>query len=132
MFTRRGDIEHTIARLSNPYGRGQCNRRDQGLIASIIARAMRNQVVEVWGDGSAVRDYIYVDDACDGVVSAAMLEGSGTFNVGSGTGRRTRDVVNDIAAKLGVELELFYRTDKPSGVPYNVLDHRKLTALSGW
>ena len=62
LMTSQSSTEAVILRASNPYGRFQRPFAGQGVIATFLASALLDKPVEVWGDGSAVRDYYYVDD----------------------------------------------------------------------
>ena len=63
LFKNRTEkLRYLIVRPSNPYGHGQNLYGRQGLVAVAIGKILNGQPVEVWGDGSAIRDYIYIDD----------------------------------------------------------------------
>ena len=55
-------LDYRILRVANPFGPFQIPLKNQGVIAALISRALKNEPIEIWGDGSVVRDYIYVDD----------------------------------------------------------------------
>ena len=129
---RMGYVRCVVARLSNPYGPGQVNHRGQGLVATVAACVKSGAPIEVWGDGSAVRDYLYIDDAARGLLAAASLPGGTAANVSSGTGMKTAAVVADILARLDVTHPVHYRPDRPAGIAFNVLCNRRLQAATGW
>ena len=74
----RAGLPHTILRIANPYGPEQVSRAarslgGQGVVGHWLAAIRTGQAVTIFGDGSAVRDYVYIDDA-----AAAVASGRGT------------------------------------------------------
>lgn len=116
-------LRYLVVRPSNPYGPGQDPRSGQGLITVIIDRAMRQEPLEVWGDGSVVRDYIHVQDMCRAVVH---LLKSGVenqvVNIGSGIGHSLLEVVEVVERNLGHQLKLTFKEARPVDSPRAVLD----------
>ncbi|GGB26343.1 NAD-dependent dehydratase [Sphingomonas metalli] len=124
-------LEYIIVRPSNPFGRYQAGDGRQGLIATIFSRVQAGQELEVWGDGRAIRDYIYVDDLVDAVVE---LAGSGnqrnmTVNVGSGVGYSLLEVVNTVECVLQRPIALHFRPGRATDVSRIVVDTEKLRSL---
>jgi nucleoside-diphosphate-sugar epimerase len=84
LLTRRGELDAVILRLSNVYGpRMALHLRQQGFLATYVHNAVTGKPLEVFGDGSSLRDPVYIDD----VVEAFLLAGaakrcSRSFNVG--------------------------------------------------
>ena len=67
----------------------------------LISRAIKNESVEIWGDGSVVRDYIFVDDVID-ALEAAMGDQSSAriFNIGTGRGRSLFEVIGAVEDQI--------------------------------
>ena len=120
-------------RIANAYGPGQTSTRGQGFVAAAIRATLKGRVLEVWGDGSAVRDYVYVDDVAQAFLSAALYDGElSTFNVGSGCGRSLNEVLDDVAVALGRRCEVVYRPGRTIDVPWNVLNIGLIRGEMGW
>jgi UDP-glucose 4-epimerase len=82
--------------LTNVYGPRQLIRHNrQGFIAWFIRLALEDREIQVFGDGSQVRDFVYVDDAVDAFLSAGMNEACNgeAFNVGGAEHVAHRDLV---------------------------------------
>ena len=131
-LSRAGLLDCVVARVSNPYGPGQRNVRGQGLVATLIERLLHGQPIPVWGDGSLVRDYIYIEDAARGLVAAAGLPGGSVCNVSSGVGRSVSDVIADVSQVLGRRAVIERLPWRDGGVPRNVLSNAKLVEATGW
>jgi UDP-glucose 4-epimerase len=131
LFLRRTQgLGLLIVRPSNPYGPGQSLFGNQGLVSVILGRLARKEPLPIWGDGSAIRDYIYIDDC---VESLALLiendvEGT-TLNLGSGVGHSLLDVVAVIENATGKRVQLDFLPARPVDVPRLVLDVSRLRSM---
>ncbi|MEO5887461.1 MAG: GDP-L-fucose synthase [Anaerolineales bacterium] len=87
----------------------------------------------VWGDGSPTREFLYVEDAADGIVSAAeKYNGDQPVNLGSGFEISIKDLVEMIVKMTGFEGQLVWQTDKPNGQPRRGLDVSRAKEYFGW
>jgi GDP-L-fucose synthase len=79
--------------------------------------------IEVWGDGSPTREFLYVEDAAEGIVLAAeRYDGSDPVNLGSAFEISIKDLVETIARLTGFKGKLLWDTTKPNGQPRRKLD----------
>jgi UDP-glucose 4-epimerase len=94
-------FQYRILRVANPFGPFQVPVKHQGVISMLISRAIKNESVEIWGDGSVVRDYIFVDDVID-ALEAAMGDQSSAriFNIGTGRGRSLFEVIGAVEDQI--------------------------------
>ncbi len=84
----------------------------------VEAKASNGDSIEVWGDGSPPREFLYVEDAAEGVVRAAeRYNASKTVNLGSGEEIGIRDLVQMIVNLTGFRGELRWDTSKPNSQP---------------
>jgi len=127
-------LDHAVIRLANPYGPYFRPDRGQGIVGAMLARALRGKPLEIWGDGSVVRDFIFVEDAVDALIATAAYEGDERlFNVGCGAGRSVKEVAESVAALLPEsKVELKFRPGRPADVPANVLDISRIRRETGW
>ena len=127
---RTKGLDYLIIRPSNPYGHGQNLYGKQGLVAVAIGRILRNEPVEVWGDGSAVRDYIYIDDLVK--IFVRLIKGgikNTTLNIGSGRGYSVNDVLAFLKIVSGKDIRIEYQNPRPMDVSRIVLDTQKLRSI---
>ena len=94
------------------------------LIRKCVEAAGRgDSQVEVWGTGNATREFLYVEDAARGIVTAMeKLEGSDPVNLGAGREISIRDLAATIARHAGFRGELVWDATKPDGQPRRCLD----------
>jgi GDP-L-fucose synthase len=79
--------------------------------------------IEVWGDGSATREFLYVEDAADAILLASeRYNSSDPVNLGSGEEISIKDLVGKIAATIGFKGRIVWDTSKPNGQPRRKLD----------
>jgi GDP-L-fucose synthase len=89
--------------------------------------------VEVWGTGAATREFLYVDDAAEGIVLAAeKYDGREPVNLGSGMEISIRDLAELIARETGYEGRLAWDASKPDGQPRRALDVTRAAELFGF
>jgi UDP-glucose 4-epimerase len=130
--TSRG-FRHLCLRPSNPFGPGQNFNGAQGLVAISMARIARGQPVSMLGEGTAIKDYLYIDDFVDAVIRLLDAgKASGPFNIGSGQGRSVREVLHLVAKAVGEDVLVEAKPLQPGDVQNNVLDISKIADVTGW
>lgn len=127
---RNFGLQYLIIRPSNPYGRYQNPLRKQGFIAVALHNIMNDLPVEIWGDGSVVRDYIYVDDLAH-AVSLLLRAGASNeiFNVGSGRGYTINEVLSILSEITNRPVNANYQAGRKVDVQSIVLDVSKLQSF---
>jgi UDP-glucose 4-epimerase len=116
-------LDYAILRLANPFGERQRANAAQGAVAVFMNRAIQHQPIEIWGDGSVVRDYIYIADVVDALIKAAFYRGKERlFNIGSGQGKSLNDILTAIELLLDYPVPRTYLAGRAFDVPANVLD----------
>jgi UDP-glucose 4-epimerase len=130
MASRRSGSLLQIVRCSSVYGPHQTHGSDQGVVAIFLDRISHGQSIKVFGDGSALRDYVFVDDVA-GVVSRLVLDGIdvGTVNVGSGVGLTVLDVAKTTSAAVGKEALIDHQPERSFEVRDIVLDITRLRSF---
>lgn len=133
LYERLHGITAITLRVSNPYGPYQSSCRQQGVIGVFIRRALTNQPIEIWGDGSVMRDYVYIDDVVDALMRASTYEGKyRIFNVGSGQGIALSDVADLITYVSGSDLKRNHLDARSLDVASSVLDCNRARCELGW
>ncbi len=133
VYKRLYGLDYRVLRVSNIYGPFQTAKKQQGVVAAFLRRAVNGMPLEVWGDGKVVRDYIYVGDVVDAIDRSISHEGdTRTFNIGSGTGVSLLEVIDVIERALGNPLERIFSHGRPVDVPISILDCAVATHELGW
>lgn len=122
----------TVLRPANAYGPGQELQAGFGLVRTVLERLRCGQPIEVWGDGSAMRDYLFIED----LVTACTLlidrpADSSTYNVGSGIGVSVSELIRLAGEATRVQPKVIYHPARQADVSRVVLDTSRIQAL-GW
>jgi len=126
-------LSYRVLRVANPLGPFQLPAKAQGLIAMLLSRAINGRSTEIWGDGSVVRDYVFIDDVVDALQAAAVdTSAERIFNIGSGCGRSVRDIIAAIEAELGAPVPVEWSPGRPIDVPVSVLSIERARDVLGW
>src|SRR5580658_6933071 len=125
-------LNYVSLRLSNPYGERQSPHRALGALTVFLHRTLTKQPIEIWGDGSVVRDFIYAGDVASAVFQATVGPLKGVFNVGTGTGTSLRQLLAEIARTIDLEPQVKWLKSRPFDAPRVVLDCSKLRTATEW
>lgn len=125
-------LDYRVIRLANPYGPYQRPNGIQGAVTTFTYKALKQEPITVYGDGSVVRDFIYIDDAVRAIINIADGEAAHkTFNVGSGSGTSIRQVLEHIQQALQVPLNIVWKDSRQVDVPVNYLDITRYESAYG-
>jgi len=132
LYHRLHGLNYSILRLANPYGERQRTEASQGAVAVFLGKALRNQTIDIWGDGSVVRDYFHISDAVNALSVSAQTTTSGICNIGSGKGVSINELISVIKDVIGRAVTVNYLPGRGFDVPINVLDIRRAKLLLDW
>lgn len=117
------NLDYRIVRLANPYGPYQRPNGVQGVVSTFTHKAINDEPIIIYGDGSVVRDYIYIDDAVNGIIKIASDEAKDRlYNLGSGTGLSVNDVCETLEKVTGKKLDITKTPGRKADVPVNILN----------
>lgn len=120
-------------RVSNPYGLGQIVKGAQGFVAALVNAARTSAPLEVWGDGSIIRDFIYVDDVVSAITTTIMKDlDSCVINIGSGQGVSINQLIETARNVWDTEFGVIYKPGRGVDVPKVVLDVRRAKETLCW
>lgn len=125
----------TVIRPSNVYGPGQELRVGFGVIPNGFAKLKRGEAMEIWGDGSATRDYLYIDDfveLCLRILSEPAKSGFEIFNASSGTGTSLNQLLQQMELVAGTALKRVYHPPRSLDAEHVVIDAMHAAQRLGW
>jgi UDP-glucose 4-epimerase len=130
MYATTFDIPTRIVRCANVYGPGQSPTGPQGAVAVFLHRVAAGVAVKVVGDGTAIRDYVHIDDVT-GALSQLVLDDvdCGTVNVGSGAGHTVIELLGVVGDIVGRTPVCEFVASRPHDVAAIVLDIAKVRSL---
>lgn len=125
----------TILRPSNLYGPGQAERAGFGVIPTAFGKILRGEALHVWGDGSAVRDYLYVDDfirLCVAVLDAEPARGARVVNACGGASVSLDALFAEIERVTGRRLLRTYDASRAVDAPRVNMEASLAREAYGW
>lgn len=132
LYNYMHDLDYRVIRLANPYGPYQRPNGVQGAVTTFTYKALKNEKIVVYGDGSIIRDFIYIEDAVKAICKIALNEsGYKTYNVGSGYGTSIKNVLETIERTLDLKLNVEYMPGRMVDVPVNYLDISRYESMFG-
>jgi GDP-L-fucose synthase len=138
-YRREYGLQSAVAVPVNLYGPGDnFDPASSHVIPALIRKCEEARVVNApevvcWGTGAATREFLYVDDAAEGIVRAAeLMEEPVPINLGGGVEIPIRDLVVKIAAACDYAGRIAWDATKPDGQPRRGLDISRARQLLGW
>ncbi len=127
-------LDYCALRIANPYGERQRTEKAQGAIGVLLERVLNGRPFDIWGDGSVVRDYIYVGDVVRALIAGAAVgeTPSKVFNVGTGRGTSLNQLVDVVEHVTGRRAQRIYSPARSFDISENVLDTSRATEELGW
>jgi len=124
-------LDTVITRCGNNYGPRQFPEK---FLALAITNALADEPIPVYGDGQNVRDWIYVDDHCRGILLALERGRPGAvYNIGARNERRNIDVIESLLRELGKDHSLIrFVKDRPGHDRRYAIDPSLIDAELGW
>ncbi|QDV55502.1 MULTISPECIES: NAD-dependent epimerase/dehydratase family protein [Pseudomonadati] len=130
-------LTSTSVVLPTVYGPGDSFAEDSHVMGALIGKFVRaklsNQAsVEVWGSGNQEREFLFVEDAADGIIEAAMRSEVPIVNLGCGRAYRISDVVDTIVDVVGYRGQIVNNENRFTGVSKRVMDVSLAKAELNW
>ncbi|MFV0533987.1 MAG: NAD-dependent epimerase/dehydratase family protein [Cumulibacter sp.] len=131
-FRLKHGLESVALRISNPYGTRQHPVRKQGLIPIVLRQIANGEPVTQYGDGSMVRDYLFVADLVEMIARFVDAQPKyPVYNLGSGVGHSVAEVLSLIRAVTGRELDIQRQPTPATFVPRVILDTSRFVTEFG-
>lgn len=125
-----------ILRPSNVYGTNANLSKPQGIVAHSLKAALDKSVINIYGKGNIVRDYIHVDDLSRSIEACINVKqhdnSTTTLNIGSGIGHNILEVLQAIEQVTSLSIELQHLEERPYDCNYNILDISKASKFLEW
>jgi len=133
MYNLLHGLDYNVFRLSNPYGERQNPLGLQGAIPVFLGKIFKNEQIDIWGDGSITRDYIYIKDAVEVLVRSLKIDSKEkVFNLGSGAGKSINQLIDVMKEVTGKNIKSKYEKARKLDVPVNVLDVDLVESVFNW
>lgn len=131
LFERREyNLQYLILRPSNAYGPGQNVFGQQGLVGVAINKVLSNEPLIIWGDGSNIRDYIYIEDLSS-IITHLLIDDiiNKTINISTGQGYTVNDIIDAVSIIADTCITTHYQSARHYDVSSIVLDNSLMQEL---
>ena len=119
--TLTNKIYATVLRLFNVYGYGQ-SPEYAGVITQFKEKMNNNSPLTIYGDGSAVRDFVHIDDVTDAIILGMKSSKHSTYNIASGTSTSIIDLAKIMITLSNKEIQILYKPSRPGDILYSAAD----------
>jgi UDP-glucose 4-epimerase len=126
------NFDVTILRYFNPYGPGELHDPETHAIPNFIKATLAKKPIPLYWKGEQIRDFIYVEDLASSHTQVLGLSGFNIFNVGTETGNKIIDVVNQIFEIVGYKVPIDDLGEREGDVQANYASSAKLEKAVGW
>lgn len=134
MYNQIYKMDHVILRIANPYGRGQMSKKGVGAVTAFAEQILADEEISIWGDGSTVRDYIYIEDVVNMIGKFIEYHNDSdneVYNIGTGRGISLNELVALLEEKIGKKAKVVYEHNREIDAQRNVLNMDKTFGAIG-
>ena len=125
------NLDYTILRIANPYGKNHKNKK-QGLLNVMIEKLKSKEKMPIYGDGNVIRDYVYIDDVIEALILAIPANKSKVYNIGTGIGHSINELISLLNSVSGDILDIEWLPKRNVDIEKNVLDVSKAHKELNW
>ncbi|OIO52061.1 MAG: hypothetical protein AUJ11_01105 [Parcubacteria group bacterium CG1_02_44_65] len=125
-------LKHIVLRLANVYGPRQYKGGECGVIGIFTSNITGNRTSVLYGDGSKIRDFVYVADVVSACLKAMAAKQTGVFNIGSGREISMLQIINAIKKTAGKKFVYKKAEDRAGEVERSVLNSSRAKKILGW
>ncbi len=131
-FKRLYGFKIFIFRLANVYGPRQNSQSEAGVIGIFSTRMLKNKKVLVYGDGKQTRDFVYVKDVIDAMMTIYNKKVEGIFNVGTSEETDVLTLFEILKEEIGYKREPIFLEMRPGELLRSALSYNKIKKAVGW
>lgn len=131
-YNRNFGLPYLIVRPANIYGPKLRSIGEQGIISTLLYKAIKKEETVIWSNPENVRDYLFIDDFTSGLVSLINSDSEGIFNMGSGNGVTLSEIINVVQSLLQQPMDITFQEVPVKDEPISVLCNQKIYDAIGW
>ncbi|WP_150270381.1 NAD-dependent epimerase/dehydratase family protein [Paenibacillus tepidiphilus] len=125
-------LEYTILRYANVFGPRQDHLGEGGVISIFVNNVLENKTLNVNGDGSQTRDFIFVKDVVSANIAALNAGDREVVNIGTNYRVSVNGLVDVMSAVIDQTIQCKYLDPKPGDIKNSCLDNNKAANVLGW
>ena len=125
-------MTYSILNFSNVYGPRQDPHGEAGVISIFTSKMMNNSEPTVFGDGEQTRDYIFVQDVIDALLSSSVIEENLFLNIGTGVETSVNELVATLKKTTSYNGDVIYEPKRDGELQRSVLNNSKAKKVLNW
>jgi UDP-glucose 4-epimerase len=131
-YARSTNLDVNVLRISNPFGAGQKLLGVQGIISVAMGCLCYERPIKIYGQGEAIRDYIYIDDVINALILASEKSGSSVVNISSSSGHSIIEVIEAIEEITQRNIDRQFIPPRDGDVKVNILCNKLAAKIYNW
>jgi UDP-glucose 4-epimerase len=132
IYSKLYNLDYTILRYSNVYGIRQDKNGEGGVISIFLDKIISSENVSIFGDGSATRDYIYVEDVVDANISSIEHGNREIFNIGTGKYTSVLKLFNFMKDIINKEIGVIFEDERLEDIKDSYFEINKSMGILNW
>ena len=126
------NLDYTVLRMSNPYGKYHTNSK-QGLINVMLDKIENKEIIDIFGDGEVIRDYIFIDDVIEAFIKCINYNGEEKcFNICSSKSYTINELIKEISEITNTTPKINYLPRRNFDIPVSKLDNSLAKKCLNW
>ncbi|HDK7163576.1 TPA: GDP-mannose 4,6-dehydratase [Clostridium botulinum] len=132
VFSNLNNLDFTILRYANVYGIRQDPKGEGGVISTFMNSLFKKQPLYIFGDGSALRDYIFVEDIVDANIAALSSGSKERFNIGTGVYTSVKELAENMIDIIGLKCNIEYESARKGDIANSYFNIGKAKNKLNW
>ncbi|ACO85699.1 GDP-mannose 4,6-dehydratase [Clostridium botulinum] len=132
LFSNLNNLDFTILRYANVYGIRQDPKGEGGVISIFMNSLFKKQPLYIFGDGSALRDYIFVEDIVDANIAALSSGSKERFNIGTGVYTSVKELAENMIDIIGLKCNIEYESARKGDIANSYFNISKAKNKLNW
>lgn len=129
-YIKLSGVDYIIFRYANIYGEGQNSKNNCGAVSIFLEKMLKNKEITIYGDGTQIRDFIYIDDVIELNIKAIKSElKNATLNFSSNTATTINELFEEIAVLTGYNKKPVYKSKRNGDITKNVLSNQLISSF---
>ncbi|WFD11121.1 NAD-dependent epimerase/dehydratase family protein [Tepidibacter hydrothermalis] len=132
IYSKLYNLDYTILRYSNVYGIRDDKNGEGGVISIFLDRIINGKSIKIFGDGSATRDYIYVEDVVDANINSMKYGNREIFNIGTGKHTSVLELFKIIRNIENKDINVVFEDERPEDIKHSYFEINKSLSMLNW
>lgn len=131
-YNRNFEVSYLIVRPANIYGPKIRSIGEQGIISTLLYKAIKEEQTIIWSNPENIRDYLFIEDFANGLLCLIENQAEGIFNMGSGKGVSLKEIIEVVQSLLVKPLNISFQEITIKDESISVLSNQKIYETTGW